>query len=241
MALLEARKINKHFGGLVAVDSFDITVDRGEIVGLIGPNGAGKTTVFNMLAGFYRPDSGDVLFNEKSIVGMKMHKICELGIARTFQVTKPFGDITVLQNIMVGAFARSMSTKEARQKALKVIETVEFQEQQHMLGSELTTADHKRLELARALATDPKLLLLDEPMAGLTPTEKRHLLDTFRNIRDMGVTLIVVEHDMKAVMTLCERITMLDRGKKIVEGAPEAVAKDPLAISAYLGDEYVAT
>jgi len=241
MAILELQRIHKRFGGLVAVDDFDMAAEDGEIVGLIGPNGAGKTTVFNTVAGFYQPDSGRVLFQGRDLTGLKPYQICALGIARTFQVTRPFADITVFENVMVGAYGRASSTREARRKTLEVLQSVDFGDRQDVLAHELTTADHKRLELARALATEPKLLLLDEPMAGLNPTEKNHLLELLRNIRDRGVTLFVVEHDMKAVMSLCERITVMDRGKKLLEGSPEVVAHDPKAISAYLGEEYVAT
>jgi branched-chain amino acid transport system ATP-binding protein len=241
MAILEIDKLNKNFGGLVAVHDFDMSVEEGEIVGLIGPNGAGKTTVFNMVACFYRPDSGRAFFQGRNVIGMKPYQICHLGIARTFQVTKPFVNNTVLENVMVGAYCRVSNTREARRRAWEVLETVEFIEYQDVLGHELTTVDHKRLELARALATEPKLLLLDESMAGLNPTEKLHLLDLLGKIRDHGMTLVVVEHDMKAVMTLCERIILMDRGKKLVEGTPEQVANDPKAITAYLGEEYATT
>ncbi|MDH7499837.1 MAG: ABC transporter ATP-binding protein [candidate division NC10 bacterium] len=238
MPLLRLEHLQKRFGGLVAVEDFEMAMEEEEIVGLIGPNGAGKTTVFNIMAGFHRPDAGRVLFQGEDLVGRKPHQICALGVARTFQVTKPFGDLSVLENVMVGAFARIKKAREARHRALEVLEWVGFSDRKEVLGHELTTVDHKRLELARALATRPRLLLLDEPMAGLNPTEKLHLLDLFRDIRKGGVTLFVVEHDMKAVMNLCERIVVMDRGKKLLEGTPEQVAHDPRAISAYLGEEY---
>ncbi len=240
MSLLTIDRLNKRFGGLVAVQDFDLTVEKGEIVGLIGPNGAGKTTLFNLIACFYGPDSGRILFQERSLIGMRPYQICALGIARTFQVTKPFVNNTVLENVMVGAFSRAGSAKAAREKALEILQAVEFSDRQDVLGQELTTADHKRLELARALATGPKLLLLDEVMAGLNPTEKVHLVDLLRRIRNQGITLVVVEHDMRAVMTLCERIILMHRGQKLVEGSPQEVASDPQAIAAYLGEEYVA-
>jgi len=238
MSILKLENLHKRFGGLVAVEDFEMAVEEGEIVGLIGPNGAGKTTVFNMVAGFYRPDSGRVFFQGKDLVGMKPHQICALGLGRTYQVTKPFGDLSVLENVMVGAFARLPRAREARHRALEVLQCVDFSDRKDVLGHELTTVDHKRLELARALATRPSLLLLDEPMAGLNPTEKLHLLGLFRDIRKGGVTLFVVEHDMKAVMNLCQRIVVMDRGRKLLEGTPEQVARDPQAISAYLGEEY---
>jgi branched-chain amino acid transport system ATP-binding protein len=238
MNILEVEKLNKTFGGLMAVHDFDMSVEKGEIVGLIGPNGAGKTTLFNMVACFYSPDSGRIIFQGRNLAGMKPYQVCALGIARTFQLTKPFVNNTVLENVMVGAFSRARSAREARRKALQILEVVEFSEYKDVLGHELTTADQKRLEFARALATEPQLLLLDEGMAGLNPAEKVHLLELLRRIRDRGITLVVVEHDMKAVMALCERIILMHRGEKLVEGAPRKVANDPQAIAAYLGEEY---
>ena len=240
MSLLALERLRKSFGGLVAVQDFDMRVEEGQIVGLIGPNGAGKTTLFNLIACFYAPDSGRILFQEKSLIGMKPYQVCAWGIARTFQVTKPFVNNTVLENVMVGAFSRTRSAKEARGKALEILEMVEFSDRRDVLGQELTTADHKRLELARALATMPKVLLLDEVMAGLNPIEKVHLVDLLRKIRSQGITLVVVEHDMKAVMSLCERIVLMHRGQKLIEGTPQEVANDPQAIAAYLGEEYAA-
>jgi branched-chain amino acid transport system ATP-binding protein len=241
MSLLQVEKINKNFGGLVAVRDFSLSVEKGEIVGLIGPNGAGKTTVFNMIAHFYPPDSGRIFYEGKDLTGMKPYEICQLGIARTFQVTKPFVNNTVLENVMVGAFSRTNDPREAQSKSLAVLRKVDFFAQRNLLAGELTTVDHKRLELARALATEPKLLLLDEVMAGLTPSEKVQLLGLLRSIRDEGITLIVVEHDMKAVMTLCERIVLMHRGEKLVEGTPQQVSSNPQAIAAYLGEEYGTT
>ena len=241
MSLLKVEKLNKTFGGLTAVHDFDMEVEKGEIIGLIGPNGAGKTTLFNMVAGFYSPDSGRIIFQGRDLAGMKPYQVCALGIARTFQLTKPFVNHTVLENIMVGAFSRVSSARKARRKALQILEVVEFSEYKDVLGQELTTADQKRLEFARALATEPRLLLLDEAMAGLNPAEKLHLLGLFRRIRDGGITLVVVEHDMKAVMTLCERIILMHRGEKLVDGTPQKVANNPQAIAAYLGAEYAPT
>jgi branched-chain amino acid transport system ATP-binding protein len=241
MNLLEVEKLNKTFGGLTAVHDFDMTVEKGEIVGLIGPNGAGKTTLFNMIACFYFPDSGRIIFQGKNLIGMKPYQVCALGIARTFQLTKPFVNNTVLENVMVGAFSRAGSAREARRQALQILEVLEFSGHRDVLGQELTTAEQKRLEFARALATQPQLLLLDEAMAGLNPAEKLHLLDLLRRIRERGITLVIVEHDMKAVMTLCDRIILMHRGEKLVEGTPQKVANDPQAIAAYLGEEYATT
>ena len=239
--LLEVRGLAKRFGGLVAVQGFDLTVREGEIVGLIGPNGAGKTTVFNMAACAFPPDAGEVRFRGKSLVGLTPHQACALGIARTFQVTKPFEESTVLANVMVGAFCRTGDRREARRLALDVLETVEFAHRRDVVGHELTVSERKRLEVARALATRPRLLLLDEPMAGLNPTEKAHLLDLLRQIRDReGLAIVLVEHDMRAVMTLCQRIALMHRGEKLLEGTPAEVAHDPRAIAAYLGEDYAA-
>jgi branched-chain amino acid transport system ATP-binding protein len=238
MSILEVEKLNKTFGGLIAVRDFDMSVEKGEIVGLIGPNGAGKTTLFNLVACFYPPDSGRIIFQGTDLAGMKPYQVCALGIARTFQLTKPFVNNTVLENVMVGAFSRASSARKARRKALEVLEAVEFSEYKDVLGQELTTADQKRLEFARSLATEPQLLLLDEAMAGLNPAEKLRLLELLRRIRDRGITLVVIEHDMKAVMSLCERIILMHRGEKLVEGTPQKVANDPQAIAAYLGAEY---
>jgi branched-chain amino acid transport system ATP-binding protein/branched-chain amino acid transport system permease protein len=240
-ALLEVRGLAKRFGGLVAVQGFDLTVREGEIVGLIGPNGAGKTTVFNMAAGAFPPDAGEVRFRGKTLGGLTPHQACALGIARTFQVTKPFEESTVLANVMVGAFCRTGDRREARRLALEALETVEFAHRRDVVGHELTVSERKRLEVARALATRPRLLLLDEPMAGLNPTEKAHLLDLLRQIRDReGIAIVLVEHDMRAVMTLCERIALMHRGEKLLEGTPAEVAHDPRAIAAYLGEDYAA-
>lgn len=241
MIILEVEKVKKCFGGLVAVRNFDMAVEKGEIVGLIGPNGAGKTTVFNMIAGFYQPDSGRVIFEGKDLIGMNPYQFCALGIARTFQVTRPFVNNTVLENVMVGAFCRTRSVPEARSRALQILEFLEFQEYKDVLGLELTPVNQKRLEVARALATRPKLLLLDEAMAGLNPAEKLHLLSLLRRIRDQGITLVVIEHDMKAAMTLCERIILLHLGENLLEGTPKQVANNPQAIAAYLGEEYATT
>lgn len=238
MDILEARKVGKRFGGLVAVRDFDMVVRQGEIVGLIGPNGAGKTTLFNLCACYYPPTSGEVLFEGRSLQGLKPYHIAKLGMARTFQVTRPFMNNTVLENVMVGAYCHAKNTAEARAVALKALATVEFGHRADVVASELTVPDRKRLELARALATGPKLLLVDEVMAGLNPTEKSRLLDILRKLRGQGITLVVVEHDMKAVMSLCDRIVLLHRGEKLVEGTPTEVARDSRAVAAYLGDEY---
>jgi len=238
VATLEVRQVTKAFGGLVAVHMVDMTVTEGRILGLIGPNGAGKTTLFNLIAGYYKPDEGQVIFLEHDITGLKPYETCRLGIARTFQTTKPFMETSVIDNVLVGALMHDPSVSRARKLAVDIIEMLELGRLAYVAGHELTVPDRKRLEVARALATGAKLLLLDEPMAGLTPTEKAHTISLLRRINSQGITLIIVEHDMKAVMTLCSYIVLLDRGEKLVEGTPQEVTKDPKAIAAYLGEEY---
>ena len=241
MALLEVDKVTKRFGGLVAVHQVDMTLNEGQILGLIGPNGAGKTTLFNLVAGYYKPDEGQVVLQGKDITALKPYDVCKLGIARTFQTTKPFMESSVVDNVVVGALMQDHNVTRARKIALDIVELLEFGDLAQAAGHELTVPDRKRLEMARALATGARLLLLDEPMAGLTPTEKAHTINLLRRINEQGITLVVVEHDMKVVMTLCPYIVLLDRGEKLVEGTPQEVTSDPRAITAYLGEEYVAT
>jgi len=238
MAILEVQNLVKKFGGLVAVNDVSFSIDESNIVGLIGPNGAGKTTLFNMIAGFYKPDGGRVIFQGEDVTGMKPFEICRRGIGRTFQVTKPFLESTVLENVMVGGFLRARDAAEAREIAWNSLETLDFAHRAQAMGHEINVPDRKRLEIARALATGAKLLLLDEPMAGLTPSEKGAIIDLLRKINDQGYTIIIVEHDMKVVMSLCPHIILMDRAMKLVEGTPEQVCGDPRAISAYLGEEY---
>jgi len=240
VAILEVSKVTKRFGGLVAVHDLDMRVDEGEILGLIGPNGAGKTTLFNLVVGYYQPDGGRIVFQGHDITSLKPYEVCQRGIARTFQTTKPFMDSSVLENVVIGGFMWSHGTAEARKTALKALGMLELDDRAETLASELTVPDRKRLEVARALATGAKLLLLDEPMAGLTPSEKAHTADLLRRVSEQGITLVIVEHDMKVVMTLCSRIILMDRGEKLVEGTPQEVSSDPKAITAYLGVEYAA-
>lgn len=241
VALLEVSKVTKRFGGLVAVHRVDMIVNNGQILGLIGPNGAGKTTLFNLIAGYYKPDEGRVIFQGKDITGLKPHDVCRLGLARTFQTTKPFMESSLIDNVVIGALMQDHNAARARKIALDIVDMLGFGDIAYVPGHELTVPDRKRLEVARALATGAKLLLLDEPMAGLTPTEKAHAIKLLQRINERGISLVVVEHDMKAVMTLCPHIVLLDRGEKLVEGTPQEVTSDPRAITAYLGEEYVAT
>ena len=233
--MLEVKGLTKRFGGLVAVSSVDLNVDKGEIVSLIGPNGAGKTTLFAMVAGFLKNDEGSVVFDNVSIGGMKPHRICDLGMVRTFQITQPFAGLTTLQNIMVGAFSKTSDTQLAQRKAEEVAEIVGMTSLLKQGADGLTVAGRKRLELARALATDPKLLLLDEVMAGLNPTEIDEIVQVIKGIRDQGVTIFLIEHVMKAVMNLSDRSYVLNDGKLIASGTPKSVAADPMVIEAYLG------
>lgn len=238
MAILEIKNVSRHFGGLKAVDQVSITIEKGQIYGLIGPNGAGKSTLFNCVAGAFPPTSGKVIFKDQDITGMKPWNICRMKIARTFQIVKPFQTKTVLFNAMVGAFIRSNNVTEARDMALDALEKFHLADKQNMLAKNLTIADRKRLEFARALATNPELLLLDECMAGLRPNEVDETLDVIRWIRDRGVTIFVIEHIMRAIMSISDRITVIQFGKKIMDGTPQEVAKDERVIKAYLGESY---
>ena len=241
MALLEIKNVSKHFGGLKAVDQVDLSIEEGQIFGLIGPNGAGKSTLFNCVAGLYAPTYGQVFFKGDEITGMKTWDICNKKIARTFQLVKPFKMKTVLYNTMVGSYIRSTNPAEVRDMALDVLERMHLVDKKDILAKSLTIADRKRLELARAMATNPEMLLLDECMAGLRPNEVDEILDVIRGIRDGGVTIFVIEHIMRAIMALSDRIAVIHFGEKIVEGTPEEVSTDEKVIKAYLGDGYVAT
>lgn len=239
MSLLEIRNLNKKFGGLTVTKDLTATVEEGQIFGVIGPNGAGKSSLFNQISGYVKPDSGSVVFNGKDITGFPPHILCKEGIGRTFQIVKPFGSKSVLYNVAVGAFARISKRTEALQKAEEVVERVGLGKRRDVLAKNLTIVDRKRLELAKALATQPKLLLLDEILAGLTPSEVDEAVELIRNIRDSGVTIVMIEHVMQAVMALCDRVMVISYGEKIAEGTPEEVTRNPDVISAYLGDEDV--
>jgi len=241
VSLLELRNICMDFGGLRAIDSLSLSIDEGRILGLIGPNGAGKSTAFNCVAGVYKPTSGEIWFDGQNITGAKPWDLCRAGLARTFQIVKPFASKTVLYNVMVGAFARTDKTDEAEAIALDVLKSLHLEHKKDFKSGALTIADRKRLEIARAMATKPKLLLLDEVMAGLRPTEVDEMIDVFRAVRDSGVTIFVIEHIMRAIMALSDELVVIQFGRKISEGKPEAVAKDENVIKAYLGDEYVAS
>ncbi len=239
MKLLEVRDMVKDFGGLRAIDRLSMDIAKGEIFGLIGPNGAGKSTAFNCIAGVFAPTSGDVFFDGERINGQKPWILCKKGIARTFQIVKPFSSKSVLYNVMVGSFATTDKKAVAEEKALGVLRFLNFEDKKDMRAGNLTIADRKRLEIARALATEPKLLLLDEVMAGLRPAEVDQMVEIIQRLRDNGTTVFIIEHIMRAIMALSDRIVVIQFGRKIAEGVPQEVASDENVIKAYLGDEYV--
>jgi branched-chain amino acid transport system ATP-binding protein len=238
MTLLHVDRLTKDFGGLRAIDKLSLSIEAGEILGLIGPNGAGKSTAFNCIAGVFPPTTGTIQFAGERINGCKPWNLCRKGLARTFQIVKPFASKSVLYNVMVGSFAITDSRREAEAKALQVLEFLNFSDRRDARAGNLTIADRKRLEIARALATEPKLLLLDEVMAGLRPSEVDEMVAIIKMVRDRGVTIFVIEHIMRAIMALSDRVVVIHFGKKIAEGAPHAVASDETVIKAYLGEEY---
>jgi branched-chain amino acid transport system ATP-binding protein len=232
---LVIKGLSKRFGGLRAVQDVSFSVQENETVALIGPNGAGKTTSFHLITGFHRPDSGSVTAFGKEVVGMKPHDVCALGMARTFQVAKPFGAMTVLDNVMTGAFLRDRHVAAARDKALEAIEFTGLAAKEKTAAKDLTTIDQRRLEMARALATQPRILLLDEVMAGLNPSEIDQAVDLVRKLSGRGLTIVIVEHVMRAIMAVAKHIVVLDHGQKIAEGAPKEIVENPEVIRAYLG------
>jgi branched-chain amino acid transport system ATP-binding protein len=238
VACLEVRGITKRFGGLIAAEDVSFRVGEGEIVSIIGPNGAGKSTLFNCITGFYRPNAGRVFFRGKDITRYSAHRICKMGIARTFQIVQVISDMTVLENVMTGAYLRDYNPRVVRENAEEILRFTGLIERRDELGPDLTIADKKRLEVAMALATRPKLLMLDEAMAGLTPVELREIIALLRKVRESGVTLIIVEHVMEAVMELSDRVVVINSGKKIVEGPPAEIVRNPEVIQAYLGERY---
>jgi branched-chain amino acid transport system ATP-binding protein len=239
-AMLEVENITKSFGGLTAINHLSLSLNEGEILGIIGPNGSGKTTLFNLITGLIKPDSGRIVFMNGDITGGRCHEICCQGIARTFQLVKPFLYLTTLQNVMAGRLygkRSAPSLKMAAVEAEAILEYVGLKAKKSIAAKSLTLPDRKRLEVARALATKPKILLLDEVMAGLNPTEAENAMSLIRKIRDSGITIMLVEHVIKAVIGLSDRIIAINAGEKIAEGSPQQVINDKRVIEAYLGEE----
>jgi branched-chain amino acid transport system ATP-binding protein len=238
--LLDVQGVSKYFGGLQANEDISFQVNRGEIVSIIGPNGAGKSTLFSCVTGFHRVDKGRVLFKGQDITNRKPHTIVRLGIVRTFQIVQVISDMTVLENVMTGAFLRRTRVDDVRRKAEEVLAFTGLMEKRSYNALELTISDKKRLEVSMALAMEPELLMLDESMAGLTPVELRQIIELIRKVRASAVTVVVVEHVMEAVMELSDRVIVLNSGRKIVEGTPKEVVADPEVKRAYLGERYSA-
>ncbi len=237
MSLLEFRSIARHFGGLKAIDAVSFNVQEGETVGLIGPNGAGKTTLFAMASGFLPPTDGQIWFAGSRIDGKSAPEICRQGLVRTFQIVRPFGEMSVLDNVMVGCFLHHRDRQAARNAAMAVLERFDMADRADQAAKTLTLAKRKRLEVAKVIATKPKLLMLDEVMAGLTRVEMEEIINLIRSLRDDGVTVLLVEHNMHAVMELSDRVVVIHHGRKICDAEPQVAANDPAVVEAYLGGD----
>ncbi len=236
MSFLDVKKVSRFFGGLSALTNVSFKVNKGDIVGLIGPNGAGKTTLFNVINGFYKPSKGEVFFRGRTISALKPHQICQHGIARTFQVVRPLQRMSVFDNVLASAFLRTTSRIEAAKLALDILQFTGLSEERNTISKSLPLGMRKRLEIARALATQPELLLLDESFAGLNPTELNESIQIIRKIREKGITIMIIEHHMKVIMSLSDRIVVLNYGEKIAEGTPQEIRNNPLVVEAYLGE-----
>ena len=238
MAMLEISHVSKFFGGLAANSDVSFAVEEGSIMGLIGPNGAGKTTLFNCITGYYPPSKGEVVFNGRRMNGLQPDKVCKLGMVRTWQKVRPLAKLSVVDNVMVGALARTSSLKTAREMAMEQLKVVRLEHRARFLAGGLPIGERKKLEVARALATQPKLLLLDEVMGGLNPAESEEIIQLILDIKGRGLTQMVIEHDMKAIMRISDRIVVLTSGEKLTEGTPEEVVNNQDVIDAYLGESH---
>ena len=237
MAILEIKHVSKFFGGLAANSDVSFEMAQGMIMGLIGPNGAGKTTLFNCITGYYPPSKGEVIFDGRRMNGLQPDAVCKLGMARTWQKVRPLAKMTVVDNVMVGALCRTNSLKKAREMAMEQVKVVRLEHRADFLAGGLPIGERKKLEVARVLATQPKLLLLDEVMGGLNPAESEEIIQLILDIRKLGITQMVIEHDMKAIMRISDRIVVLNSGEKLAEGSPEEIVKNPEVVAAYLGSE----
>ncbi|BDV43657.1 ABC transporter ATP-binding protein [Geotalea uraniireducens] len=238
MAILEIKHVSKFFGGLAANSDVSFTMAEGMIMGLIGPNGAGKTTLFNCITGYYPPSRGEVLFKGRKMNGLQPDKVCKLGMARTWQKVRPLAKMTVLDNVMVGALCRTNSLKAAREIAQEQLQVVRLKQKAGFLAGGLPIGERKKLEVARVLATKPELLLLDEVMGGLNPAESEEIIQLILDIKRQGITQMVIEHDMKAIMRISDRIVVLNSGEKLAEGSPEEIVNNQAVVDAYLGSEH---
>ncbi len=236
MPLLSVKNVSRFFGGLAALMDVSFDVQKGEILGLIGPNGAGKTTLFNVINGFYEPSKGDIFFKGKKISRLRPNRVCRLGVARTFQVVKPLRRMTVLDNVIASSFLRAKTKTEAESAALEVLEFTGLHKDRNLLSKGLPLGKRKRLEIARALATGPEMLLLDESFAGLNPSELNESVEIIGKIKQRGITMMVIEHHMRVIMSISDRIVVLNYGEKIAEGSPQEIGNNPLVITAYLGE-----
>ena len=239
MSLIEVKNVSKHFGGLAALTDVSFVLNKGEILGLIGPNGAGKTTMFNVINGFYPPTKGDVLLKGEKVSNLKPHVLCKLGVARTFQVVKPLQRMSTLDNVIASAFIRTKSKAQAEEISMEVLKFTNLYEDRMFISKGLPLGKRKRLEIARALATKPEIILLDESFAGLNPTEINEQIEIVNKIRtDKGITILIIEHHMRVIMSISDRIVVLSYGQKIAEGTPLEIGRNPVVIEAYLGEAH---